>query len=249
MDLDGRVKREREFHNERFSEESREPQKKYYAALDHGKRRYRNRVQSFARDKDILELGCGTAGLALATAGIARSVRGIDISEVAIEYSVQAAREAGLRNATFVVMNAEELSLPDSSLDVVFGSGVLHHLDLARVYGELARVLRDGGHAIFLEPLGHNALINLYRRMTPAARTPDEHPLRMADLDLARQYFDTVTFEACGLTTLATVPLKHRATFQRALNAAIRLDDRLFSWSFLARNAWFGLFVFSAGAR
>lgn len=249
MGLDGRIGREREFHNERFSEESRRVQKKYYAAVSHGTQQYRSKVHSLVGDKDILELGCGTSGLALEMAGLAGSITGVDISEVAIERSLLNAQKAGLKDAEFVVMNAEELSIHDSSLDVVFGSGILHHLDLARVYGELTRVLRDDGHAIFLEPLGHNALINLYRRMTPTARTPDEHPLRMADLDLARQYFDAVTFEAYGLITLATVPLRRGATFHRVLSAAIRLDDHLFNWSFLARYAWFGLFQFSMGAR
>jgi hypothetical protein len=48
--------------------------------------------------------------------------------------------------------------------------------DLSLACSEIARVLRPGGPAIFVEPLGHNPLINAYRKRTPALRTVDEHP-------------------------------------------------------------------------
>src|SRR3546814_4334755 len=44
-----------------------------------------------------------------------------------------------------------------------------------------SRVLRPGGRAVFIEPLGLNPAIELYRRFTPSARTPDEHPLLRRD--------------------------------------------------------------------
>ena len=112
---------------------------------------------------------------------------GIDISPVAIEMGVREAASRGLRDRThFAVMNAEALDFPDASFDRVCGSGILHHLDLKKAYGEIARVLRPNGYGIFLEPLGHNPLINWYRRRTPQMRTEDEHPLLKSDLALAR---------------------------------------------------------------
>src|SRR3546814_1101008 len=78
-------------------------------------------------------------------------------------------------------MNAEAMTFPDDSFDLVFGSGIIHHLDIDRAFGEIARVLRPGGRAVFIEPLGLNPAIELYRRFTPSARTPDEHPLLRRD--------------------------------------------------------------------
>jgi SAM-dependent methyltransferase len=40
----------------------------------------------------------------------------------------------------------------DSTFDAVYGSSVLHHLDLDRALREVFRVLRPGGRAAFAEP-------------------------------------------------------------------------------------------------
>ena len=48
---------------------------------------------------------------------------------------------------------------------------------------------------MFYEPLGTNPMIRLYRRLTPRLRSPDEHPLVDADVDLARRSFAVVALE------------------------------------------------------
>jgi len=48
--------------------------------------------------------------------------------------------------------NAESLPYADASFDAVFGSSVLHHLDLDRALHEALRVLRPGGRCAFTEP-------------------------------------------------------------------------------------------------
>ena len=57
---------------------------------------------------------------------------------------------------------------------------------------EIARTLKPGGTALFIEPLGHNPAHQLYRRMTPSMRTADEHPLLQSDLASARRHFGEV---------------------------------------------------------
>jgi arsenite methyltransferase len=58
-----------------------------------------------------------------------------------------AARAAKLRNAEFREGEAEELPLPDESVDVVLSNNVLNHLvlDKPRALAEQWRVLRPGG--------------------------------------------------------------------------------------------------------
>ncbi len=189
-------------------------------------------VAAFAEDRapDILEYGSGAgayASIALAEAGYA-SV-GIDISEA----SVQAARARAERDfpevdTRYEVMNAEQLDFDDDSFDIVCGNGVIHHLDLDRAYGEVARVLRPGGTALFAEPLGHNALINLYRRLTPEQRTDDEHPLRRPDVQLADAYFGRVEAWYFHLFVLLAVPLARSPLFDPARRALDRIDSELF---------------------
>ncbi len=44
----------------------------------------------------------------------------------------------------------------------VLGKQILHHLDMTQAVPEIARVLRPGGRAVFLEPLIHNPLLEGY---------------------------------------------------------------------------------------
>lgn len=173
---DGRLSREREFHNERFGAPEARREDAFYFAIADGAEEYGRRVREAARGRDVLEYGCA-AGTGVTLAASARSLVGIDISDVAIAQAVSTAAAVGLGHARFQVDDAQRMSLPSDAFDLVFGSGIIHHLDVEAAIREVRRVLRPGGRAIFWEPLGHNALINLYRARTPRARTPDEHPL------------------------------------------------------------------------
>lgn len=236
-----RYERERAFHDERYGDDpDRARAEKFYEAGNESAARYRALLETVVGGARVLEYGCGTGSAAFDLATRGADVLGIDISPVAIAAAtaeaVQRGFTAGLR---FEAMNAEALALPADSFDVVCGSGVLHHLDLARALPEVARVLRPDGWAVFVEPLGHNPLINAYRRRTPEMRTPDEHPLRIDDFALARHHFGTVDVEYFNLLTIATVPLR-RLGLQRGLRAGLhRVDQRLFrSIPPLRRHAW-----------
>jgi SAM-dependent methyltransferase len=129
-------------------------------------------------------------------------------------------------------MNAEALDFPSESFDLVFGSGVLHHLNLESAYSGIARVLRPGGKAVFIEPLGHNPIINWFRNRTPDMRTPDEHPLLMRDIKLAKQFFDIEIkyFSLCSIAAKWCKPL---------LVPLETLDRQLFSWiPSIRKHAW-----------
>ena len=66
-----------------------------------------------------------------------------------------------------------ERELPVASFDIVCGSGIWCHLDLARSYAEIPRALELADAAgIFTEPLGHNSAINANRKRTPTLRHP-----------------------------------------------------------------------------
>jgi SAM-dependent methyltransferase len=121
-------------------------------------------------------------------------------------------------------MNAEATTFADGRFDAVVGSGILHHLDLDAAAAELARILDPRGTAVFLEPLGHNPLVNLYRRLTPDLRTEDEHPLRVEDLRRLHWDFAEVDVTFHVLTALAAVPVTR---FGRLGSLVARGLDRL----------------------
>ena len=109
----------------------------------------------------------------------ALKVYGIDISDVAIERARQ--KKLGDR-AEFLAGDAHNLPYENDKFDLVFGRAILHHLELKIALQEVYRVLKPGGIAIFIEPLGGNPLAKLIRALTPNARTPDEEPLNFKSI-------------------------------------------------------------------
>jgi ubiquinone/menaquinone biosynthesis C-methylase UbiE len=191
---------------------------------------------SWPRGADILEYGCAKGRLELYARLGAKSITAIDISDVAINEAGLEARAQNLTNAKFLVMNAEEMTFADRSFDLVFGSGIIHHLDIEKSMAEIRRILRPNGRAIFWEPLGHNPLINVYRKLTPTARTVDEHPLLRSDFETMQGKFKSVLVTRYGLFSLLAVPFRRSAVGSILCDTLNRFDDlllstRLFKWS------------------
>jgi ubiquinone/menaquinone biosynthesis C-methylase UbiE len=235
-----RQQREREFHNETFAQNTRARAAKFYAIDRTSRAAYERQIHDRPAGKDVLEYGCGRGSAAFDLAAAGARVTGIDISDVAIDLATRRGAERGLGDALrFCVMDAEHLAFEDASFDLVCGSSILHHLDIDRAYAEIARVLRPGGRGVFVEALGHNPLINLYRRRTPELRTVDEHPLRVGELELARRYFSDAGFEYFHLTSLAALPLRGQRAFPAVVGTLERVDQALFRRiPYLRRHAW-----------
>ena len=182
-DLAARVAREATYWESVVHENGRLQQRFYHVILcpnaAWAEERHASAIREAVRGRVVLDYGCGdgeSTGQLLALG--ARHVYGVDLSETA----VAAARARGLANATFEAADAHRLPWPDQSFDVVVGRAILHHLDLQAATRELTRVLRPGGELFFVEPLYHNPLAALFRRLTPAARTADEKPLTRAEV-------------------------------------------------------------------
>lgn len=234
-----RYEREREFHDHIFREGTRGVVDKFYAITGASRRYYESRLWDAGPGTCVLEYGCGQGSHAFELARRGADVTGIDISGEAIAQAEERAAREGV-TATFRRMNAEALEFPDANFDLICGTAILHHLDLDAGYRELARTLRPDGLAIFLEPLGHNPLINLYRSRTPHLRTPDEHPLLVDDLYRARAHFAAVRTRYFHLVGLAAVPLRKLPGFASVLRALDTFDAVLFrAVPPLRKHAWY----------
>jgi ubiquinone/menaquinone biosynthesis C-methylase UbiE len=100
-------------------------------------------------DRIVLNIGCGGWGeAAFFTCIGTENYIGIDFSLNAARYSYKTIQRLGGKGMT-VQGNAEALPISDSTIDVVFSNGVLHHTPKTQqTFDEVYRVLRPGGVAL-----------------------------------------------------------------------------------------------------
>jgi len=237
--MDARYQREKEFHDQTFGDGSRSVVDSFYVVVRTSFDYYEHQLESVPANYRVLEYGCGPGSMAFFLGRRGVNVTGIDISDVAIRQAQERAQAEQLTTIDFRVGNAEALDFPDASFDIVCGRAILHHLDLSKAMPELTRVLKPSGRAIFVEPLGHNPVINLYRRLTPHLRTVDEHPLLMSDLKMMQRYFGGLDSRFFHLQSLLAVPFAKFKSYDRVLRFLDRADQGLFKLlSFTRRYAW-----------
>lgn len=97
--------------------------------------------------KEIVDLGCGPGRHAriIKNMGAARII-GVDLNEKMIEL---AKKETTDKDIHFIVADGQALPLEDKSADIVVSMYVLMYFsDAKKVFSEIARVLRDGGHFV-----------------------------------------------------------------------------------------------------
>ncbi len=148
------------------------------------------RLLGDVRDKALLDYGCGQGEEAAYFSRLGARVTAIDISEVGVRVGRERATANGL-DIDFRVMSCVPTDFPDATFELVHGLGILHHIGLTEGLAEVYRVLRPGGMAVFLEPLGSSPMVEaikrglhrryaIQRNLIPV--TSGEENLRLADI-------------------------------------------------------------------
>lgn len=219
---------QREFFDVGYQEGTTAATTRIYDVFRASKERYKQFLAPRCSGKSVLEYGCGMDSSAVFFTSHGARYTGIDISEVGVEFSRRHAAEHGVRDAEFLVRDAEATEFPDNSFDVVCGWGILHHLRLDQALREIRRILRPDGMAIFIEPLAHNPAVYVFRKLTPGLRTRNEHPLTWSDLSRMEAQFTWTSSEYFHLFTLLGVPLVRIPAARRVVQALGGLDTLCF---------------------
>jgi 2-polyprenyl-3-methyl-5-hydroxy-6-metoxy-1,4-benzoquinol methylase len=155
------------------------------------------------RGKKLLDIGAGLGESSVYFALQGAEVTTVDISPAMVETALRLAKLHGVE-LNGIVSAGEDLRLPAESFDLVYIVNTIHHVhDRASLFGQARAALKPGGRFFSYDPLAYNPLIQIYRRMAAAVRTPDESPLTVADLRLARKYFTNVSHREYWLASLA----------------------------------------------
>ncbi len=194
-----------------------------------GRRRAARRASIFveccglAPGQRALELGCGTGVFLERVAPCGAAIVGLDLSADLLAKA--RGRIAATANVVLNRGNAESLPYADASFDAVYGSSVLHHLDLDRALQEALRVLRPGGRCAFTEPNIVNPQVALMFHLGLTKRyfgvSPDERAFsRLRALRSLRR---------AGFAEAEVRPFDflHPATPERLCDAVDRLGRRL----------------------
>ena len=127
----------------------------------------------------ILDAGCGTGLLTLTLLkAITFPVRliSLDLSLSSLHKAREAVREKkhGAKPVSFTQGNILHLSFPDATFDFIVTSGALEYVPLEAAFGELARVLKSGGHLLYLPVRPSPASFVLEKLFRFKAHAPDE---------------------------------------------------------------------------
>jgi SAM-dependent methyltransferase len=160
----------------------------------------------------ILELtsGPGETGFLVAERiGPAGRLISTDLSPRMVDAARRGAEARGLTNVEFRVMDAQDIELPDESVDgVISRFGVMLTPEPAQVVSEARRVLRDGGrvaYAVFGPPDRNPWLTLLAGAILERGHAPEgdpfgpSGPFSLASPDANRELFDGLGFSDVGL--------------------------------------------------
>ncbi|HYN87526.1 MAG TPA: class I SAM-dependent methyltransferase [Ardenticatenaceae bacterium] len=112
------------------------------------------------RGGTVLDVGCGSGGVVELISRDVALAAGIDLDF----QSLRRHRDPEVRRA---VSGLRRLPFAAESFDLVVSSWVLEHLAEPEIaFAEIARVLRPGGHFVFITPNAHN-LVTLINRSVP----------------------------------------------------------------------------------
>ena len=118
-----------------------------------------NYLVKYCKDKDVLDLGCGTGYFTFELINYARKVVGIDFTEKILEKANKKAKKSGNSNVSLIRGDGSKIPLKANQFDVVYCYAALYYVkDVESALIEVNRVLRKGGIALF--ELGNKYSIN-----------------------------------------------------------------------------------------
>ena len=154
------------------------------------------------RGKYLLDLGCGAGENSVYFASRGARCVASDYSPGMVDVALKLAETNGVKVEGRVI-NAMAIDFPDNTFDIVYASNLLHHIPNPKLtLREMHRVLKPGGVACFWDPLKHNPVINVYRRMATEVRTEDEMPLDINIVNFIRSLYSQTTYDTFWIATL-----------------------------------------------
>ncbi len=243
MQLTDKNIREKEFHNKLQSKNKGRFENIFYKAIYNSSDDFFNFLKINSKNSDILDYGCGIgSSLKKVLEFKPNKITGIDISEISIQKAKNLIQNLD-SNVELLVDNCEKTKFKNDTFNIIYGTGILHHLNIKICLDEINRILKPGGKFLFIEPLGTNPAINFYRKLTPKSRSKDEHPLNNQDFYLIRNIFTKVKIKYYGFLTLIFFPVYKSPERSIIFKFLQKVDQFLFRFNIFRKFAWSVLII------
>jgi len=238
MNLSEINRREKEFHDELHILNKKRFQNKFYKAVYNLYEDFFDILKTKVQSKDVLDYGCGIGNVAEKVINFKpKKLVAIDVSGEAIK-KAKSETKSEENKIDYRVENCENSNLTSDAFDIIYGSGILHHLNLNKSLKELSRILKKGGIILFAEPMATNPIINIYRKFTPKARSVDEHPLVFQDIRLIESMFKNVEVKYYGFLTLIFFPFYKSPENSKLFRFISGIDRMILKTKYLRFLAW-----------
>jgi 2-polyprenyl-3-methyl-5-hydroxy-6-metoxy-1,4-benzoquinol methylase len=168
--------------------------------------------------KKVLDYGAGDGWNTICLAKAKARVWAIDISEVGIDLTKRMAAANDVSDlVTAEVQDCYKTRFETDAFDVIYGGGIIHHLDISEAGKELSRILRPDGVAVFCEPIRESnitdyikAVVLFITRRKPQDVTADEDVLTLEKIRLLRRWFKVVKYRQFIVFSSATALVRLR---------------------------------------
>jgi 2-polyprenyl-3-methyl-5-hydroxy-6-metoxy-1,4-benzoquinol methylase len=150
-------------------------------------------AQQFAKDKKVLDYGCGSGYGSFLLSSVALNVVGVDIDNEAIEKAQNAYSANNLKYSTIK-------ELVDTKFDVIISFQVIEHVTNVKEYLEkLKRMLNPGGYLLISTPNRTNRLFRYIQKPWNLYHLTEYSPERFSRI--LNKYFQNVQILKIGSRT------------------------------------------------
>lgn len=166
--------------------------------------------------KKLLDYGAGDGWNTICFAKAKANVTAMDISEKGVELIKKKASANSVNEYVHAeVQNCYGTTFESNTYDIIYGGGILHHLDVEAAGKEVSRILHPGGVAVFFEPIRDTkimdyvkAVVFFFLRRKALKETEHEAPITTTKIHSLEQYFNVVRFRYFNILTSASLLVK-----------------------------------------
>jgi ubiquinone/menaquinone biosynthesis C-methylase UbiE len=190
-----------------------------------------------------LEICCGPGALALEFAPDVKHATGLDLTPAMLEQAKLKQLQKGIDNVDWIVGDANSIPFEDAHFSIVLCSAAFHHLEQPhRVFAEMVRVCRSGGHIAVRDVTPASAKAERYDSMEKMRDPSHVHALTVDEM---RGLGSGLPVEEVSITTSLTAHLPFEAILATSFPTTCSREDIL---SILREDALSGIDRLGFGA-